>query len=342
MFRSRPDACADECPKIPPIYTKMTDVAMSIVSYFNATQWFIVLLIVVVYASFMAKNMRRTSLRPTEHFNDYNVRRSCDEIYDSFYASIYNDLFKSDLRQQFEVYNIKAYSVENTMFAKKANFLDIGCGTGEHMSLLLKEGFPVTGIDTSNAMLTRAKKATNANCSLIRASALTTATFAPATFTHAMMMFFTIYYFKPDDLPRLFSNVNKWLKPRGFFIVHLVNPSLFDPVLERASSMVPLYNPQKHSKKRKTETKMFFDRFNYVADWSLDSEPADFIETFTFEDGSTMRRNEHKLNMMPIKYYVDCARDCGFGLHKIIDLAPARHIYNYLYIFKKKEDVANV
>ena len=324
--------------KINATYVKMKNLTNQISGYFNTTQWFIVLLIVVVYASFMAKNMRRNGIR-TEHFSDYEARRSCEQIYDSFYAGIYNDLFKSDLRQQFEVYNIKAYSVDNTMFAKNANFLDIGCGTGEHLKLLMNDGFKVTGIDTSNAMLTQAKKATNANCSLIRVSALTTATFPPNTFTHAMMMFFTIYYFKPDDLPRLFKNINKWLKPRGFFIVHLVNPDLFDPVLERASSMVPLYNPQKHSKKRKTETKMFFDKFNYVADWSLDREPADFIENFTYEDGSTMRRHEHQLHMLPIKYYVDCARDNGFGLHKVIDLAPARHIYNYLYIFKKKEDV---
>ena len=65
--------------------------------------------------------------------------------------------------------------IENELnFNKTKNILDIGCGTGRHAIELAKRGYAVTGIDLSEAQLTRARekaKTDNANISFLKKDA---------------------------------------------------------------------------------------------------------------------------------------------------------------------------
>ena len=51
---------------------------------------------------------------------------------------------------------------------KSGNILDIGCGTGRHLIPLIKNGFNVTGIDSSKGMLDELKKKGGAEATLIQ------------------------------------------------------------------------------------------------------------------------------------------------------------------------------
>lgn len=280
---------------------------------------------------------QKTMAIPIEHFQDMKIKKTIPEIYDKFYSRIYDDLFLNSNKNEFELYNIKQYTIDNQKHLKPI-FLDLGCGLGNHLKIISRYGYPVYGIDVSSAFLEKARV-------LVPEAQLTLGDFKRKDiypkhkFTHITCFFFTMYYIDNPDL--IFKNVNYWLKPEGFFCVHLVNRKKFDPVLEKSSSLIPFFNPQKHSEKRNTKTKLIFDKFNYLADWKMDFKGdqainnTQFTETFAFK-GGRIRKHIHDLSMYSLKYYVDTAKENGFELVKIIDLLPANHDHSYIYIFKKK------
>ena len=66
-----------------------------------------------------------------------------DDIYDSFYASIYDYLVYSNAKDEFEISQI----IKETNPSKNSVILDVGCGTGHHVSLLENKGLNAKGVD---------------------------------------------------------------------------------------------------------------------------------------------------------------------------------------------------
>ena len=270
-----------------------------------------------------------------DSFSNYVLKEKPNEIYDKFYANIYTELFGSPTKDYFEIYNIKLYTIDdNTQFKKNdINILDLGCGCGKHLEIFNKYKYNCTGLDNSMNMLEKARKITPES-KLIKGDFHNKNTFKSREFTHITCLFYSLYYSK--EIKTVINNSNFWLKPGGFLCVHLVDPKNFDPVLEKASGLIPLYNPQKHSKTRVTKTKLKFNKFNYLADWTFDGNNATFEENFLFNDNSRHLQNKHSFIIKPIKHYVKNIEKLGFKLIKIIDLTPVNHDKNYIYIFKKK------
>jgi len=268
-----------------------------------------------------------------ESFNNTEERTDTIQIYDKFYSNVYDTLFESQLKNEFELFNIVNYSIKEDKHFKKEdiNFLDLGCGTGYHLQVIKKHKYPCAGIDNSITMLKKARK-NNPTTNLVNGDFHQRSNFKNRQFSHITCFFFTIYY--SNNPTKLFNNVNYWLKPNGYFCVHLVDKTKFDPVLEKSSSLIPFYNPQKHSEKRVTKTKLKFNKFKYVADWIFNKKKSHFIENFVFDNKHI--QNKHTLYIKNISYYTSLAKKCGFELIKIIDLLPVNHDNNYIYIFKKK------
>lgn len=252
------------------------------------------------------------------------------DIYDNFYSSIYNELFLSELKNEYEINNIKNYALNK--FKGPINVLDVGCGTGNHLKILKKHGYKCTGLDISKNMVNIAKK-NNPTCIIKQGDYHKKLLFKKREFSHIQCLFFTLYY--SNDQKSVIKNFNYWLKPKGYLILHLIDPKNFDPVLEKSSRLIPLYNPQKDKKNRKTKSKLTFNKFKYISDWKFDNENIEFIENLYFSDGSKHIKNIHKFTIYSIKYYIKLLNNEGFKLEKIIDLALANHEYNYIYIFKK-------
>ena len=277
-----------------------------------------------------------------EHFEDYSklqLKSTLTNIYDKFYSSIYDTLFHSDLKNEFEIYNTKEYTIKdtknNSFSDKEIKVLDLGCGTGGHLKIWNRDKIKVVGVDKSMDMLKKCQERVP-DVELVQGDFMNKSTFSNREFSHICCFFYTLYY--SENPGKLFANANYWLKPKGFFIVHLVNPKKFDPVLERSSKLVPLYNPQKNVESRNTTTKLKFNKFNYMADWKFSpkGQNVKFVENFYFKDNSKHIQNIHNLTMYSIKYYVKLAEKNGFKLIRVVDLFPANHDNNYLYIFQKK------
>lgn len=260
--------------------------------------------------------------------NDAFLFKQGSDIYDEFYAEIYDSLMYNTLKNDYEIGQI----VNNTNANSQSIILDIGCGTGNHLAKLSESDMKVTGLDISSAMIAKAEER-HPQLNFKIGDAMVESTFKPNSFTHILCLYFTIYYFQ--DKQKFFYNCIDWLMPGGYLIVHLVNKDKFDPILPPGN---PLYvvSPQKYAKERITKTKIKFDRFDYSSNFDLNSDTsiARFHEKFHFDDGK-VRKHEHKLYMEDETEILNRARDAGFILQGQIDLLACGYEQQYLYILMK-------
>ena len=299
------------------------------IAYNKSSVWckiliFITLLLLLVI-------MFKTTSKRIEGFeqNDKFLIKSGTDIYDKFYADIYDYLVFNNLKDDYEVGAI----INSASPTSKSKILDIGSGTGHHVASLGAKGLDVLGIDISPSMVEKAKE-NFPDYKFEVKDATNSATFEPNTFTHILCMYFTIYYFK--DKTQFFSNCYNWLMPGGYLIVHLVDRDKFDPILPPGNPLLYV-SPQRYAKERITSTKVKFTDFSYSADFKLDdkNDKALFVEKFKNDSDGKVRKNEHTLYMEDIQQIVDIAQGCGFILESKIDLLQCQYEYQYLYMFVK-------
>ena len=255
--------------------------------------------------------------------------KSGSDIYDDFYSDIYDYLVFNNLKDDYEV----GFIMNSLSPSSKSKILDIGCGTGHHVSSLGAKGLDVLGIDISPSMIKKAK--TNfPDYKFNVGYALNNHLFESNSFTHILCMYFTIYYFKDKTL--FFNNCFKWLMPGGYLIVHLVEREHFDPILPPGNPLIYI-SPQRYAKQRITSTKVKFTDFSYSADFKLDedNDKALFVEKFKNDSDGKVRKNEHTLYMPNVQQIVDEAQSCGFILESKADLLQCQYEYQYLYVFVK-------
>ena len=261
--------------------------------------------------------------------NDQFLIKSGTDIYDKFYADIYDYLVFNNLKDDYEVGEI----VNQSAPSSQSKILDIGCGTGHHVSSLGAKGIDVLGIDISPSMIAKAKE-NFPDYNFKVADALKASEFEQDSFTHILCMYFTIYYFKDKKI--FFDNCYKWLKPGGYLIVHLVDRTRFDPILPPGNPLLYV-SPQRYAKERITSTKVKFTDFSYSADFKLDdkNDTAKFVEKFKNDSDGKVRKNELTMYMPDVQQIVDEAQSCGFILESKSDLLQCQYEYQYLYMFVK-------
>ena len=253
------------------------------------------------------------------------------EIYDKFYASIYNDLVYDKVKNEYEVGEI----LNATHPTNQSLILDIGSGTGQHVAALNDAGYPTVGLDLSPSMVGIAKKK-YPNLKFKQGSALEFMLYPADSFTHILCLYFTIYYIK--DKNRFIKNCFDWLKPGGYFVLHLVNRDKFDPILNTADPL-QLVSAQRYAKKRITNSLIKFKDFKYRGDFKLNKKnnTATFEEIFKDDKTKHIRQNIHKMYMHTQKHILSIAKENGFILLGKIDMVPVQYEYQYLYILQKPE-----
>jgi len=257
--------------------------------------------------------------------------------YDNFYSKVYTQLVTNNIKKKtiFEVEDI--IEKTNMKSFNKVELLDIGAGGGDHIILLEKKGFPnvdIVGLDRSPFMLRELEeKRKTEDLRLIQGNALNIDLFQPLSFSHITCFNFTVYSIQYDMLAK---NIRKWLRIGGWFVVHLVDPKRFDPILDAANPFYGL-TLQKYSKKRITESSVKFKEFSYYSDFKMkDNESiVHFNEEFHFNNPKKIRKQTHTM-VMPFPDIIKEAFERKGLVHKFTtDLTNEGYFYQYLYYFQK-------
>ncbi len=314
--------------------------------------FFLVILLInygmVVYYDKYVKNVYE---QPFEGFEDVNDKHVTDvkteplQIYDAFYAKIYNLLTQGEKRTMAKVvFNINYWKKMQPKFdISKWSILDAGCGTGIASAAFAKMGAgKVVAMDSSPAMIEEAKSALEKNKDLTDAqkevivfrneTMMNPSACSAGEFTHIIVYYFSIYYLQ--DKETFFRNAYMWTLPSGRMAVEVVNKYKFDPILDSANPLIG-FSLQKYSKERITKSSVAFNTFDYDASFALENDTmGTFSETFRFKNGN-VRRQKHMLYMTGISDIIKSASMAGWKYEKYEDLTTADFEYGYLLYFVK-------
>ena len=293
--------------------------------WFRLTSVFLVVLISLVLVN-RHKGVRENFIQEDK----FTIKRGAD-VYDKFYADIYNDLVYDEVKNDYEVGEI----INVTHPTEDSLILDIGSGTGQHVAILQDKGIPAVGLDLSPDMIGQAKK-NFPGLEFTQGDALEFMLYPGDTFTHILCLYFTIYYIK--NKKRFLQNCYDWLRPGGYLVLHLVNRDKFDPILNTADPL-QMVSAQKYAKKRITNSLIKFKDFQYRGDFKFDkpNNKARFEEIFKSDKTGNIRQNIHQLHIPTQRYILSLAKEIGFVLKGKIDLVPVQYEYQYLYILYKPE-----
>jgi SAM-dependent methyltransferase len=292
----------------------------------------LLLLLVIVYFKSLNHPSSSDSLKEGfERFEQHNkfLFKTGYEVYDNFYADVYDYLVYNSQKDDYEVGEIITKTTPN----KQSKILDVGSGTGHHVAAFSALKHDIVGIDISESMVEKARQ-NFPNYNFLVADALNGNAFEQGVFTHIVCLYFTMYYFKNKRL--FFENAMKWLMPGGYLIIHLVNRDKFDPILPPGNPLL-FGTPQKYAKTRITNTNLVFDTFDYNANFDLDKQKniAKFTEKFKSKENGKSRKNEHIMYMESQDSILNDAQDVGFILDAQIDMMQCAYDYQYLYILIK-------
>ena len=257
------------------------------------------------------------------------IMKNNDELYDDFYSNLYDKLMLDKRKNDYEIDEI----VNNTKCNNTSLLLDVGSGIGHHVNDFSKLGINAIGLDKSKSMVELASEK-YPNLKFKNGDALSFMNFKHNQFTHITCLYFTIYYIQHKQ--QFFQNCYQWLRPGGYFILHLVNRNKFDPIVNAADPLF-LVSAQKYAKKRITNSTVKFNNFVYKANFDLEKsrDIGTFKETFKDKKTKNVRENNHILFMEPQKDILSLAKSVGFIMKGKIDMVSCMYEYQYLYLLYK-------
>jgi len=131
------------------------------------------------------------------------------------YSKYYNLLYKDKCYQ--EEYTYICELIKKHGNTSNKNILDIGCGTGKHLSFFKKGGYTVSGVDVSENMIDEAKKYLQQEEDLICCKA-SEFVFNKKFETIISLFHVMSYQTENDELEKVFKNISEHLTDGGLFI----------------------------------------------------------------------------------------------------------------------------
>ena len=262
------------------------------------------------------------------------VMKHNEEMYDDFYADIYDVLHDTKKRGQKELIEVVRLTDPSV---KHSSFLDIGSGTGHLVGELDEAGYAVYGIDKSKSMIDYADKK-YPDAEFIHGDALDTMHFEKYTFTHVLCNYFTIYQFEEKD--KFFKNCRHWLKPNGYLILHLVDTEKFTRILPKTNSIIQPIEKKRNGKRIIDSVETFEDyQCNARCEIPTSSQHdtvALYSETLIDSETKHVRQNEQAMYMDSAENILETARKNGFIFHGKVNMEKCNGDKNqFLYILER-------
>lgn len=252
------------------------------------------------------------------------------EMYDNFYASIYDSLVFNNVKNDYEIGTI----IKNTEPTEESIILDIGSGTGHHVGKLNNKGYNAYGLEISKSMISEAKN-NYPECNFVHGDALDNMVIPNESVTHILCLNFTIYDIK--DKQTFFHNCMDWLMSGGTLALHLVNRDRFDPTKNNARQKDFFEIPRNPHEQRPTQIRSKFDKYDYKGNFELSpsNNRAEYKEVFIDNKTGKVRQNSHMYFMEPQKQILNMALNAGFISHAQINLSDVDYDYQFIYILQK-------
>jgi SAM-dependent methyltransferase len=267
------------------------------------------------------------------------------EVFDLFYSKYYDNIHENKDRDVAQLKIILNYA-KNKKFVK---FLDVGCGTGYHVSLLDKMKYDVVGIDKSKTMIAAAKSK-HPDCNFNVGDILNNNLYDYSSFTHIICLNKTIYYIKDKDT--FFDNCSLLLTSDGLLIIHLVDRDKFKPFIIYKNDKTVLYNPEKYNNAITRNLIKINSSLEYVCEYEknedyetseknelrkldLNNPYSYYKETFQNVETNNVRKNIINLYMPTIEEIVAIAKVKGFIVKDKQSLDSIDHNNEFLFILKK-------
>lgn len=261
------------------------------------------------------------------------------DIYDDVYASVYKLLWHSKEALDYERGSMLELALDNWP-KQSVRVLDMCCGVAPHACWFNQQlQVDYVGVDKSDDMLARARKdcpsATFQNGDVTQVHL-----FSQKSMSHCLLLNFSIYQFENPKI--LSDNAYQWLQPDGMFVVHLVDPDKYDPLLDLASPFAAFSLQKYNAGDRQTNSYIYFDKFKYSGKLikKKDEDKAEYNEVFTYYDkednhGKKYRENKHHWNMPSKERLIDIFKTSGFRHLENVDLVHTGKEYQYLCYFQK-------
>lgn len=152
----------------------------------------------------------------------------------------YNDLASSRFSNAFTYGRSKIDRMVHELFdslPKGAKFLDVGCGTGEHLKSAASRGLKAYGVEPAPAMREVARR--NVPGAVVEDGVATKLPFPDAQFD-AVIMIEVLRYLHPTDVEKALAEARRVLRPGGTLLVTLVNRFALDGfyVFQRARELL--------------------------------------------------------------------------------------------------------
>jgi len=293
---------------------------------------FLAVLILIMYAI----SIHAASVEGFEN-GESKTHEDPEEIYDDTYAAIYDMLWQSTEKLNYERVSIQEMALADRPISS-VRILDMCCGTAPHSCYFRNLGVDYIGVDISESMVKKARELCP-SATFQKDDVTKVHLFPQKSISTALLMNFSIYLFENPKI--LSDNVYQWLQPEGYFVVHLVDPNKFDP-LHDLSSPFASFSLQKYSLERQTDSTVFFDQFKYLGRLNKkeDEDRATYEETLTYYDpanngGTKYRENKHRWNMPSKERLIDIIKTSGFRHKETQDLVRVGKEYQYLVYFTK-------
>ena len=258
------------------------------------------------------------------------ILKEGDDIFDEFYAQIYDIIHKPNLY----VDSITDDIIKNTNINEdKCVSLVIAGDTGEQ-----NNSFQSKGIDTYTIF----KHLDMYKHSLIKFPNMKAKVddlenpmaYETNTFSHILCSGTTLYTMKTKEI--FFRNVYNWLIPDGVFLLQLSDRSKFNTISNSINNKL-IDSPQKYHNERITDSEIDFGSFKYLSKYDFSDAEKDivyFSETFTDSQTQHVRKQDQILYMENIDDILKIALICGFSVFSKINLIQDDN--QFIYILERK------